>query len=78
MTSIIVVGKISSTWPMSLEKRFNIRPEGLVLKKYMAALVTPKYMALCNEVEDFMAKLKNSVVRVKEIIITIRLRAVNM
>uniref|UniRef100_A0A1B0BLV6 Uncharacterized protein n=1 Tax=Glossina palpalis gambiensis TaxID=67801 RepID=A0A1B0BLV6_9MUSC len=37
ITSIITDGKISSICPISLENLLSIRPEGFVLKKYMAA-----------------------------------------
>lgn len=60
VTSIITPGKISSTWPRSLEKRLSIRPDGLVLKKYIDARVTPWNIVLCKLMEDRLAKLKNS------------------
>lgn len=60
MTSIMTAGRISSTCPMSLENRFRIRPEGFVLKKYMDALVTPVYMALCRPLDALIANCKGN------------------
>lgn len=55
MTSIMTAGRISSTWPMSFENRFKIRPEGFVWKKYMRARVTPWNIMLCKFLDALMA-----------------------
>uniref|UniRef100_A0A1B0AFP7 Uncharacterized protein n=1 Tax=Glossina pallidipes TaxID=7398 RepID=A0A1B0AFP7_GLOPL len=64
IVSSMTLGRISSTCPKSFEKRFNILPDGLVLKKYIGALVIPMNISLCKFVDDFMAKLKNKKPRI--------------
>lgn len=56
--SVTVIGKISSTDPISFENRFRILPDGLVLKKYIGAYTIFENMLLCKFVEALMQKLK--------------------
>lgn len=51
MQSIMADGKKMSIQPISREKRFKIRPDGLVLKKYMVARVMPRNSWSCSRIE---------------------------
>lgn len=59
-------GNNSSTAPMSLENRFKILPDGLVLKKRIVALVILSNMRSCNLFEATMQVLKKANERIKE------------
>lgn len=57
--SIIVIGNISSTAPMSFENLFKILPCGLVLKNLIVAYTILSNMLLCRLVEAVIQYLKN-------------------
>lgn len=48
MQSIMAKGRKVSMQPMSRENLFSMRPDGLVLKKYIVARVIPRNRRSCN------------------------------
>lgn len=67
MQSINAIGKSSSTAPMSLENRLRTRPELLVLKNRIFALLIQRNILSCNVIDARIHILKNDTERMSVI-----------
>lgn len=70
------LGSTSSTDPMSFEKRFKIRPDGLVWKNLIDARVIEWNILLCKLIDARIASQKNinerpSVMTIKDMTIAV-------
>lgn len=61
IVSTIVIGKVSSTAPISLENLFRILPCGFVLKNFIVVKTILSNILLCSLVDAVMQYLKNAI-----------------